>query len=110
MMKDIGVVMQTPLAIVFEGIPRSELVEKDIRDRVENLEENFDRIISCRVHLELKNNSHHQGRIYFHLNSVVDNMFHSLEPGSEVRFMECEGDQGPQASSVHVLGKYHVVG
>ena len=33
-----------------------------------------------------------------------------LEPGTEVRFDEEAGDEGPQASSVSVVGKHHIVG
>lgn len=192
-MKNVGVVVRTNLEMIFEGFPRSELVEKDIRDRVARFEEISGKIITWRVHLELKHDGHYQGRtfhvrisahirgsdlvvsqirhdkhahedvnvalcdafasmsrqlegeqrtvrvnvkdhelplhgviekmdyieghgfirtsdkrrIYFHLNSVLDNMFYSLEPGSEVRFVEREGDQGAQASSVHVLGTHH---
>jgi ribosomal subunit interface protein len=42
--------------------------------------------------------------IYFHRNSVLNASFDRLEPGIEVRFNEEPGDQGPQASSVHVIG------
>ncbi len=48
--------------------------------------------------------------IYFHRNSVVDGDFDSLEIGDEVRFAEETGDEGPQASTVHVVGKHHIVG
>jgi len=48
--------------------------------------------------------------IYFHRNSVLDASFDKLEPGMEVRFAEEAGEKGPQASSVHVIGKHHVVG
>ena len=48
--------------------------------------------------------------IYFHRNSVVNAEFDKLEVGNEVRFDEEEGDLGPQASSVHVVGKHHIVG
>ncbi|WP_455197234.1 HPF/RaiA family ribosome-associated protein [Kaarinaea lacus] len=47
--------------------------------------------------------------IYFHRNSVLDNKYDSLEIGSEVRFHEEMGDKGPQASSVKLIGKHHVV-
>ena len=47
--------------------------------------------------------------IYFHRNSVLNAKFESLEVGAEVRFAEEAGDEGPQASSVHVVGKHHVV-
>lgn len=51
------------------------------------------------------------GRIvYFHKNSVVDGHFEDLGVGSEVRFVEETGELGPQASTVHVIGKHHVVG
>lgn len=48
--------------------------------------------------------------IYFHRNSVVDGKFDSLRPGAAVRFAEELGDEGPQASTVHVVGKHHIVG
>ena len=47
--------------------------------------------------------------IYFHRNSVVDADFDKLEEGMEVRFVEEEGEQGPQASTVHLIGKHHPV-
>ncbi|HEX6993207.1 MAG TPA: HPF/RaiA family ribosome-associated protein [Gammaproteobacteria bacterium] len=43
--------------------------------------------------------------IYFHRNSVVDADFDDLAVGDEVWFSEEEGDEGPQASTVHVVGK-----
>jgi ribosomal subunit interface protein len=52
----------------------------------------------------------HDGRlIYFHRNSVVGADFDRLQPGAEVRFDEEAGDRGPQASTVHVVGKHHLV-
>jgi ribosomal subunit interface protein len=47
--------------------------------------------------------------IYFHRNSVVDTDFDDLEIGAEVRFVEESGEKGPQASTVHVIGKHHIV-
>jgi len=48
--------------------------------------------------------------IYFHRNSVSNANFDHLEAGTEVRFSEEAGEQGPQASSVHVVGKHQVGG
>jgi ribosomal subunit interface protein len=42
--------------------------------------------------------------IYFHRNSVVDGYFEQLRIGGEVRFREELGEQGPQASIVHLAG------
>jgi ribosomal subunit interface protein len=51
-----------------------------------------------------------EGReIYFHRNSVIDENFDNLSKGDSVRFSEEMGDNGPQASSVHIEGKHHVV-
>lgn len=47
--------------------------------------------------------------IYFHRNSVVDEDFDKLEIGARVHFAEEMGDNGPQASTIHVEGKHHVV-
>lgn len=43
--------------------------------------------------------------IYFHRNSLLNADFARLEVGDVVRFHEEAGEQGPQASTVHVEGK-----
>lgn len=43
--------------------------------------------------------------IYFHRNSVLDAGFGRLEVGTEVRYVEEQGDNGPQASTVALIGK-----
>lgn len=48
--------------------------------------------------------------IYFHRNSVADGAFDKLEVGSEVRFVEQDGMEGPRASTVHLIGKHHIPG
>jgi len=48
--------------------------------------------------------------IYFHRNSVLGADFDGLRIGAEVRFDEEAGERGPQASTVHVVGKHHIVG
>lgn len=47
--------------------------------------------------------------IYFHRNSVLNGDFEKLEVGSEVRFAESQGNEGPQASTVKLVGKHHIV-
>lgn len=49
------------------------------------------------------------GEIYFHRNSVVDTEFDHLEEGAEVRFSTTQGEKGLQATTVHLVGKQHVV-
>jgi cold shock CspA family protein len=48
--------------------------------------------------------------IYFHRNSVVGADFDALRIGAEVRFHAEAGERGPQASTVHVIGKHHIAG
>jgi ribosome-associated translation inhibitor RaiA len=48
--------------------------------------------------------------LYFHRNSVVDGDFDKLQIGTEVRFAEEMGDQGPQASTMTIVGKHHIIG
>lgn len=43
--------------------------------------------------------------VYFHRNSVLNDAFDKLEVGMEVRFTEEEGVEGPQASTVEILGR-----
>jgi ribosomal subunit interface protein len=44
-------------------------------------------------------------QVYFHRNSVLHGDFERLSVGTEVRFSPEDGDNGPQASSVQVVGK-----
>ena len=44
--------------------------------------------------------------IYFHRNSVLDEGFAHLRVGTRVSFSEEMGERGPQASTVHLLGKH----
>jgi ribosomal subunit interface protein len=48
--------------------------------------------------------------VYFHRNSLIDGDFDQLVIGMEVRFAEEMGEEGPQASSVYLIGKHHVIG
>ncbi|MDB4933994.1 MAG: Sigma 54 modulation protein YhbH [Labilithrix sp.] len=43
--------------------------------------------------------------VYFHQNSVLGVRFEKLAVGTRVRFAEEDGDKGPQASTVHVVGE-----
>jgi cold shock CspA family protein len=45
-------------------------------------------------------------QIYFHKNSVLDGSCSRLYVGARVAFAEEAGDQGPQASTVRLLGKH----
>ena len=47
--------------------------------------------------------------IYFHRNSVIDEDFDNLAAGDKVHFNEEMGEEGPQASTVHVEGKHHTI-
>ncbi len=42
--------------------------------------------------------------IYFHRNSVLNGGFAKLKAGTRVRFVETEGEKGPQASTVATTG------
>ncbi|OPY83582.1 MAG: Cold shock protein 2 [Syntrophorhabdus sp. PtaU1.Bin153] len=41
---------------------------------------------------------------YFHENSVLNDAFKRLKVGMEVRYVEEEGEKGPQASTVEIVG------
>ncbi len=49
--------------------------------------------------------------IYFHKNAVLNGAFDKLEVDSQVRVVEAvvEGEKGPQASTVKLIGKHHIV-
>lgn len=44
--------------------------------------------------------------IYFHRNSVLNDAFDKLDIGTEVAFAEEEGNRGPQASTVKLVGRH----
>lgn len=46
-------------------------------------------------------------QLYFHANAVLDDGFGSLAIGTEVRYAESEGEEGPTASSVRAVGRHH---
>lgn len=50
-----------------------------------------------------------EARIYFNRASVLDDAFDQLAVGTPVTFVEEQGEKGPQASTVRVLGKHHYV-
>jgi ribosomal subunit interface protein len=56
--------MQLPLQITFRHMDSSDAVATRIRERAEELERFFDRIISCRVVVECPNPRQHQGNLF----------------------------------------------
>lgn len=56
--------MQKKLQIVFRGIDQSDAIESAIHKKVEKLERQHDRIISCRVVLDAPHNHHHKGKLF----------------------------------------------
>ena len=47
--------------------------------------------------------------LYFHRNSLIGADLDQLQLGTPVYFVEDAGDEGPQASSVHLVGKHHIL-
>jgi cold shock CspA family protein len=45
--------------------------------------------------------------IYFHRHGVLHNGFDRLQVGTEVTFVEEQGQEGPQASTVRLIGRHH---
>jgi len=43
--------------------------------------------------------------LYFHRNSVLEPGFEKINLGTEVRFAEEQGEEGPQASTVRIAGR-----
>ena len=48
-------------------------------------------------------------QVYFHRNAVTDGDFARLTVGAEIVFAEERGEEGPQASTVRLLGQHHYV-
>ncbi|HZU37908.1 MAG TPA: HPF/RaiA family ribosome-associated protein [Gemmataceae bacterium] len=47
--------------------------------------------------------------VYFHRHSVMHEAFERLQVGTEVVFVEEQGQKGPQASTVRLVGRHHHV-
>jgi ribosomal subunit interface protein len=56
--------MQVPLQITFRHMATSEALETRIRERVEELDRYFNRIVSCRVAVEQQHARHHKGNLF----------------------------------------------
>lgn len=56
--------MRSRLQITFRGLPPSEAIEAKVRERAEKLDSLFDRITSCRVHVESPHAHQHKGKLY----------------------------------------------
>jgi ribosomal subunit interface protein len=54
--------MQIPLQITIRGLEHSDALETHIREKADKLDEFFDRIMSCRVVVEVPHKHHHQGK------------------------------------------------
>ncbi len=184
--------MQLPLQITFHNMDPSPVVEQRIREKAAKLDRFYDRVMSCRVMVEIPHKHQYKGKlfhvrvdvtvpdqelvasrnpdqhhrhtdinaairdafdamyrqledyarkqrgdvktheppphgrvvdlsddhgtieasdgrlVYFHRHAVVDEAFENLRQGTEVWFADEEGDQGPQASTVHVLEGHHI--
>lgn len=50
-----------------------------------------------------------EDRIYFNRASVLEGAFDELAVGTAVAFVQEQGEKGPQASTVRVLGKHHYI-
>jgi len=48
--------------------------------------------------------------VYFHRHALLDGQLERLEVGTPVSFFEEEGDNGPQAASVHILKSVESIG
>ena len=54
--------MQIPLQITIRDMEHSDALEAHIREKASKLDELFDRIVSCRVVVEMPHKHHHQGK------------------------------------------------
>jgi ribosomal subunit interface protein len=69
--------MRLPPQIVWQNLSPSDAIEAKIRQHIAKLEKFFDRLITCRVVIEVPHRHHHQGNIYHvQINLTV--------PGSEL--------------------------
>ncbi|KPK68141.1 MAG: RNA polymerase subunit sigma-54 [Acidithiobacillales bacterium SM23_46] len=56
--------MQIPLQVTFRDIEHSDAVETRIREKAEKLQRYYDRIMGCRVVVEMPQRHKHQGKLH----------------------------------------------
>lgn len=56
--------MKIPLQVTFRDIPSSEAVETRIHEKAEKLNRFYDRIMGCRVVVEMTQRHKHQGKLH----------------------------------------------
>lgn len=56
--------MQTPAQISFKGLQHSDAIEKDVRGKVQKLEQLYPDIVSCHVVIGASHQRRHQGNLY----------------------------------------------
>lgn len=56
--------MQIPLQVTFRDMAQSEAIESRIRTKVEKLQKHCDRIMGCRVVIEMPQRHKHQGKLH----------------------------------------------
>jgi putative sigma-54 modulation protein len=62
--------MSIPAQISFRNFDRSDAVEERIQEKVDKLEQYFDRITNCQVVVEARHRSHNKGKLY-HIKVVL---------------------------------------
>lgn len=78
--------METPVEIAFRNMDSSEFVEKRVRERVDRLEQFYDRITSCHVQIEAPHKHPRKGNAYeIHLEVRV--------PGTELAVNNKPGNE-----------------
>ncbi|MCH6545207.1 MAG: HPF/RaiA family ribosome-associated protein [Deltaproteobacteria bacterium] len=56
--------MTVPLQITFRNMPPTEAIEAHIREKAAKLDQFYDRVMSCRVVMEVPHRRHHKGKLY----------------------------------------------
>lgn len=56
--------MKIPLQVTFRDMPTSEAVEARVREKADKLSRFYDRIINCRVVIEMPQRHKHQGKLH----------------------------------------------
>ncbi len=56
--------MQIPLQVTFRDMPQSEAIETRVREKADKLNRYYDRIMGCRVVIEMPQRHKHQGKLH----------------------------------------------
>jgi cold shock CspA family protein len=102
-----------PIQVTFRGLPHSDDLESDVRERVTWLEQFYTGIVRCRVVIELPHRHRHDGRhVHVRIELTVPDVppiVMSHEPSLHGRLKDLEEEEHHKDSEIESVHRYATV-